>query len=398
MKNTGIKMDCLACGKPISITAKFCGKCGAPFKRDEPPIAAEPAIPTVEATQTSAQESALNESEVVSEIKASNAVDELVFTIELPKPSAEHNTILNIDLNLPPQQLPVSDKRIDQLVTPVIKTEDSQSTSQHDATTKWVAQWEADQDTIKSLLEKHSHLLDFISLSAQQQAYLQSQPNPVEPLLKEVIEQQSKIDSKLDLLNQHAKEPAAHVEVKMPEEFKLLLEKQKIELQKFFSQNIAQNSSNIEAVTIQTISKIESMLASNATVTENLEKSLAPMAQMVNDLKTRLQAISKKIDESAAQTKKSASSNAGDSTEGSGGFIIFIIGLMCGLTVVLSSLAIYNFLSHESASPSKTAQEQSDTEHDKTPAKEGHDSADSNHPAAAHESPAAGSQAKEKTH
>ena len=122
------------------------------------------------------------------------------------------------------------------------------------------------------------------------------------------------------------------------------------------------------------------------------------MAQTVNDLKTRLQAISKKIDASAAQTKKSASSNAGDSTEGSGGFIIFIIGLMCGLTVVLSSLAIYNFLSHESASPSKTAHEQSDTEHDKTPAKEGHDSADSNHPAAAHESPAAGSQAKEKTH
>jgi hypothetical protein len=29
--------------------------------------------------------------------------------------------------------------------------------------------------------------------------------------------------------------------------------------------------------------------------------------------------------------------------------MIFIIGLLCGLTVVLSSLAIYNFLSHETA-------------------------------------------------
>jgi hypothetical protein len=122
------------------------------------------------------------------------------------------------------------------------------------------------------------------------------------------------------------------------------------------------------------------------------------LEQSAPQLREQFQQMGLELQLDMRQQDQSASSNAGDSTEGSGGFIIFIIGLMCGLTVVLSSLAIYNFLSHESASPSKTAQEQSDTEHDKTPAKEGHDSADSNHPAAAHESPAAGSQAKEKTH
>lgn len=35
MKETGNNMDCVACGKAISITAKFCGKCGAPVKRSD---------------------------------------------------------------------------------------------------------------------------------------------------------------------------------------------------------------------------------------------------------------------------------------------------------------------------------------------------------------------------
>jgi hypothetical protein len=43
--------------------------------------------------------------------------------------------------------------------------------------------------------------------------------------------------------------------------------------------------------------------------------------------------------------------SSSDSDSDSGSFMIFVIGLLCGLTVVLSSLAIYNFLSHE---PAKT--------------------------------------------
>ena len=40
--------------------------------------------------------------------------------------------------------------------------------------------------------------------------------------------------------------------------------------------------------------------------------------------------------------------------------MIFIIGMLCGLTVVLSSLAIYNFLSHD-----KVAAESSAKSHEK---------------------------------
>jgi hypothetical protein len=46
-----------------------------------------------------------------------------------------------------------------------------------------------------------------------------------------------------------------------------------------------------------------------------------------------------------------ASDARSDSDSDGGSFMIFVIGLLCGLTVVLSSLAIYNFLSHE---PAKT--------------------------------------------
>jgi len=397
MKDTGIKMDCVACGKPISITAKFCGKCGAPVKREE-------SIPAEEhSTEPSAVETEVVQAvefehhEDAAQHQATEAVDELVFTIDLPHPTADHKTILDIDLNLQADHQPISDKPVVEAAQ-ASKPLNSVFEHQQEATSNWVAQWEADQEVIKSLLEKHSHLLDFISLSAQQQAYIQSQPNPLEPLLKEVIQQQGQLQAKLDALQLQADRPSTEVAVKMPDEFKLLLEKQKIELQKFFSQNIAQNSSNIEAANSETINKIEAMLSAHASTTENLEKSLTPVTQTVADLKTKLQSVSKKIDDASTQSKKSNSSSSSDSTDGGGGFIIFIIGLMCGLTVVLSSLAIYNFLSHESAASAHTSHEEPPSDHGKEPAKDDHGGAASDHSAGSHDKPAADSHSKEKSH
>ena len=107
----------------------------------------------------------------------------------------------------------------------------------------------------------------------------------------------------------------------------------------------------------------------------------------------------------SAKTAKASSLKQEDSTEGSGGFIIFIIGLLCGLTVVLSSLAIYNFLSRETAPASKAGHEASaagaghdapahgEPAHD-SPAKEdtGHGSTSS------HDKPASDSSSKAKSH
>jgi hypothetical protein len=144
-----------------------------------------------------------------------------------------------------------------------------------------------------------------------------------------------------------------------------MLEKQKIELLKAFSQNVAQNTANIEAVYKDTTAKIESLLQANAATAQAMEKNMAPITQTVADMKSRLLAVSKKIDDVSTQSKKTAASTAGDSTEGSGGFILFIIGLLCGLTVVLSSLAIYNFLSNEVSSNAKSANEAPAAEHSK---------------------------------
>ncbi len=390
-------MDCVACGKPISITAKFCGKCGAPVKRDEPSPADEASTAPQALEPTShAIEDVTHQNDSIQN-QSTEPLSELVLTIDLPVATAEHKSLLEIDLNLPP-----SEKSTATIQTEVVShTEppiDLRDTHQPAATSHWQAQWEADQEAIKNLLEKHSHVLDFISLSAQQQAHYQNQPNPLEPLLKEVIQQQGQLQAALNTLELSAHQPHADVTIKMPEEFKLLLEKQKIELQKFFSQNIAHNSSNIEATNSETIAKIEAMLSANATTTENLEKSLIPITQTVSDLRAKLQAVSKKIDDASSQSKKTAASSASDSTEGSGGFIIFIIGLMCGLTVVLSSLAIYNFLSHEPAPAAKTSHDELGADHDKATVKDEHNSAASGHAATSSDKPAADSHSKDKSH
>jgi hypothetical protein len=115
-------------------------------------------------------------------------------------------------------------------------------------------------------------------------------------------------------------------------------------------------------------------------------------------LRAKLQAVSKKIDDASSQSKKTTASSTGDSSEGSGGFIIFIIGLMCGLTVVLSSLAIYNFLSHEPPPAAKTSHDEPGADHSKAPAKDEHDSAASGHTAASNDKPTADSHSKDKSH
>ncbi len=388
-------MDCVACGKPISITAKFCGKCGAPVKREEPsPVEEQSTEPTSLEPISEPQQENTQQIESTPSQSEEN-LDELVLTIDLPVTTAEHKSILDIDLNLPLQEKPVAHQQSPEAIEPETYPETTSKIQQATAS-DWQEQWQADQQVIKGLLEKHSHVLDFISLSAQQQADVQTQPNPLEPLLKEVIHQQAQLQAQLEAIAHQEKKPSADVTVKMPDEFKLLLETQKIELQKFFSQNIAANSTNIEAANLETIKKIESMLTANAAMTENLEKSLIPMTQTVTDLKSKLLAVSKKIDDASTQSKKSSSSNSGDSTEGSGGFIIFIIGLMCGLTVVLSSLAIYNFLSHETTASALSSHDEPGVDHGKEPSKDENGSA--SHSTESHDKPAADSHSKDKSH
>jgi hypothetical protein len=392
MKDTGNNMDCVACGKPISITAKFCGKCGAPVKRQEANLSE-----TVVHEETAPEpvEHALPPAQPMTPIPTVNAVDDLVLSLELP-PDVDHASLLKIDLNLPAENSHNSEPAtgLDTTNSASLVSQAAPASAVHPES---IALWQADQAEIKQLLEKQSHLLDFISLASQQQAHLQSQSNPLEPLLKEIITLQTSLSEKIDTVKESVGTPQAEITVRMPDEFKLLLEKQKIELLKAFSQNVAQNTANIEAVYKDTTAKIESLLQANAATAEAMEKNMAPITQTVTDMKSRLLAVSKKIDDvSTTQSKKSAARPAGDSTEGSGGFILFIIGLLCGLTVVLSSLAIYNFLSHEVTSNAKSAHDAPAADHSKPVS--GHDE-----PAAAtgasdsHDKPASDS-SKSKSH
>ena len=83
MKDTGNKMDCVACGKPISITAKFCGKCGAPVKRDEPsPVDEASAAPqALEPTPHQTEEVTFQNESIQNQ--STEPLDELVLTIEV---------------------------------------------------------------------------------------------------------------------------------------------------------------------------------------------------------------------------------------------------------------------------------------------------------------------------
>ena len=400
-------MDCGACGKPISLTAKFCGKCGAPVKRAAPPqeqdtsttslldAAQTPPAPDVEPIHVETQ-----------------PVDDLVLTLDIPQASADHAAMLKIDLDLvidtkpegnsqePHQHIPAAEpikslepetKQASTLAAtkpsePVVFAETSQPDS-HDMAAQanpinaqWLQDWQTANAQIQEKLEKHSQLLDVVVLNSQHDHQRASQPDANSTLLAELLERQIQLAKQLTGLEQQSHKPAEPAVVKMPEEFKLHLEKQKIELLKAFSQNIAQNTSNVESANQQTLERIEALMVENASATKTLEVHLAPISQSVADLKARMQAISKKVDEAAAKPAKYSQAKTDDSTEGSGGFIIFVIGLLCGLTVVLSSLAIYNFLSREPALPVKNSHEAG------APAEDGHDK--NAHDAPAHDDPA----------
>jgi len=360
MKDTGNNMDCVACGKPISITAKFCGKCGAPVKRQEAILG--DAVVHEEHAAAPVEPSKLPET--VAPIPETNSVDDLVLTMASPA-DVDHASLLEIDLNLPTDSPHISESG-DSPDASYATSAVPQTVPDAVVDPESLALWQADQAEIKQMLIKQSHLLDFNSLASQQQAHVQSQPSPLEPVLRDVLTLQTSLLAKLGKVEECVDKPQAEVTVRMPEEFKLMLEKQKIELLKAFSQNVAQNTANIETVYKDTTAKIESLLQANAATAQAMEKNMAPITQTVTDMKSRLLAVSKKIDDVSTQSKKTAASSAGDSTEGSGGFILFIIGLLCGLTVVLSSLAIYNFLSHEVSSNAKSAQETPAAEHSKS--------------------------------
>ena len=325
-------MDCVACGKPISITAKFCGKCGAPVKRiakpAEAPLANEAsAEPTVAPAEV-------------------NPVDEMSFTLSPPEHMAD---MREIDLELRPTPgttvAPASQETSEN--THVVTHSVDETTSGIE--TDRLKAVEQTQQEIKKTLEKHSLLLDFISLTSQQQNHQQTQPDPLEPLVSQVAEQQTSLQGQITqlaaLLSQN--EAQQHSQ-RMPDEFKLQLEKQKIEIHKLLAQSLAQNNENLKDDQHEVIDHLEKRVdAYHQAAQQSLEKNMGALASGMSELKAQLQALQKKTAEKTS-AKSSASS---DSDSDGGSFMIFIIGLLCGLTVVLSSLAIYNFLSHE---PAKT--------------------------------------------
>ena len=421
MKDTGNTMECGACGKPISLTAKFCGKCGAPVKRPAPVAAEETAnAPLLQAAI--ADIPAATES---NEKKSAAEVEDLVLTLDIPQPVSEHASMLKIDLDLALEAQDDTSKPVKEDKPVVVEhttvspaqalSTDSSAAHGSAVPAEWLAAREKSESDIKQLLEKNSQLLDFISLNSQQLSHFQSLPNPTEQLLREMMERQTQLAAQLHTLQEQLRIPPEPVVIKLPDEFKLTLEKQRIELQKSFGQNIAQNATNVEAANQQTLARIEELMAENTQAAKTLESNLAPLSASVNELKTKLQAIGKKVDETAAKSARTSNLKQEDSTEGSGGFIIFVIGLLCGLTVVLSSLAIYNFLSREVAPAAKDGHEAAavDAGHDKpahgeaahdapahgepahaAPAKEdaGHGSASS------HDKPASDSSSKAKSH
>ena len=333
-------MDCIACGKPISITAKFCGKCGAPVKRSATPLDA-PLASEVNSDPTSV---------LASQNMETSQVDEMTFKLSPPDHMPD---LRDINLDLPVQiaqpllATPTPEPAPAHAPAPLAKSTSTPIDGEH------IQPIEQTQQEIKKTLEKHSLLLDFISLTSQQQSHLQTQPNPLEALVSQVAEQQTSLQRQLTqlaaLISQN--EVQQHSQ-RLPDEFKLQLEKQKIEIHKLFAQSLGQNNENLKDDQHEVIDHLEKHIeAYHQAAQQSLEKNMGALAAGMNELKSQLLALQKKtVDKTPAKSTGSGNSD-GDS------FMIFIIGLLCGLTVVISSLAIYNFLSHETtktASPSKT--------------------------------------------
>jgi len=385
-------MDCVACGKPISITAKFCGKCGAPVKRvakpAEPPLANEASVEPAETTV------------------ATTAVDEMSFTLSTPEHMAD---MRDIDLELPvktsqvvpsPAAESITESKAEPIVSPVVNLPAASPAPKETAPsfeTDRLKLLEQTQQEIKKTLEKHSLLLDFISLTSQQQNHQQTQPDPLEPLVSQVAEQQTSLQSQLTqlaaLLSQN--EAQQHSQ-RMPEEFKLQLEKQKIEIHKLLAQSMAQNNESLKDDQHEVIEHLEKRVdAYHQAAQQSLEKNMGALAAGMSELKAQLQAVQKKT----AEKTSPKSSSSSDSDSDGGSFMIFVIGLLCGLTVVLSSLAIYNFLSHEPAKTDAQANHDSaahgaatDT-HGAAPTDKHGESADKHGADAKHDAPA-----KDKSH
>jgi hypothetical protein len=334
-------MDCIACGKPISITAKFCGKCGAPVKRSAKP-AEEPVANNLdsEPTQVLAYQDIEN-----------GQVDEMTFKLSPPDLMPD---LREINLELPVQvtepfvapPVPMPTHTAAPLVKDNVTPSDTESLQS-------LQSLEQTQQEIKKTLEKHSLLLDFISLTSQQQSHLQTQPNPLESLVTQVAQQQTSLQSQLTQLAALI----SQTEVKqhnqrLPDEFKLQLEKQKIEIHKLMAQSLGQNNENLKDDQHEVIEHLEKHIeAYHQAAQLSLEKNMGALAAGMSELKSQMQSVQKKMVEKTPTKSTSAAASDGDS------FMIFIIGLLCGLTVVISSLAIYNFLSHETQkneSPMKT--------------------------------------------
>lgn len=367
MKQDRSNMDCAACGKPLSVTAKFCGKCGSPVKRLDKGLESVTS-PAQSALALSQDENAVSmnatmatplapqaDTETATSSQDKNDMDDLVIHLTSTSSALDDHPLMNIDLNLASHPNP-----------------DATRVAQAPQDQEWLHRLELHQQELKKTLEKHSLLLDFISLASQQQNHQQTQPDPNEALLHNLIEQQTQFAVQLAELQNHLHTQNASASTgRIPEEFKLLLEKQKIEIQKSFSQNVAQNTENTVSAQQAEWAKVQEMLKANTVAAEGIKDHLAPMIQSLNDLKTKVQAVVKKVEDQASAKPKLGAKEE-PAGEG-GGFMVFIIGMLCGLTVVLSSLAIYNFLSHEKAAPESSAKS-----HDKA-APDSHTKAKSDH-------------------
>lgn len=349
-------MDCIACGKPISITAKFCGKCGAPVKRSAKPAEAPVANDVnSEPTQVFAYQ----------DIEDSQ-VDEMTFKLSPPDHMPD---MREINLELPAQ---VTEPLVAPTVpmpthTPAPLVKDNVTPSD----TEPLQSIEQTQQEIKKTLEKHSLLLDFISLTSQQQSHLQTQPNPLESLVAQVAEQQTSLQNQLtQLAALISKNEVQQHNQRLPDEFKLQLEKQKIEIHKLMAQSLGQNNENLKDDQHEVIDHLEKHIeAYHQAAQQSFEKNMGALAAGMSELKSQLQSVQKKMVEKTPSKSTSSAASDGDS------FMIFIIGLLCGLTVVISSLAIYNFLSHDNTkteSPIKTeaADKQGEADKHEAPAKD----------------------------
>ncbi|NQW66461.1 MAG: hypothetical protein HQ455_04540, partial [Burkholderiales bacterium] len=187
------------------------------------------------------------------------------------------------------------------------------------------------QQEIKKILEKHSLLLDFISLTSQQQSHQQNQPNPLEHLVTQVAEQQTSLQSQLTKLAALISQNEAHQHSqRMPDEFKLQLEKQKIEIHKLIAQSLGQNNENLKEDQHEVIEHLEkSIEAYHQAAQQSLEKNMGALAAGMNELKSQLQVLQKKTVEKTFSKSRSSS----DTDSETGSFMIFVIGLLCGLTV-----------------------------------------------------------------